>query len=478
VADLFNRGNPVTTQTASDGSVSVVDSAKQATQSYFDGLGNLTFNPLAPATPVKSDKPIVDPNTGIITYPNGDVKYVNGDLIKANGDIIREGTTYKTDGTRIFSDGVIEKPNGDFVFPPGYKADLAVSSTGRGLGQGLLSSDRATVELIANTPTAADIDKLLKDNPTPPAADPYAKTLSAIADFFTKPDPQTTNPAKSVVNGLIALREDFVNSVVEIAHAAQQFAKDPVGNTIDGVKGTGQSIAENFSNTIDGWKWVFTTDPKVVADSAKIYFDDVAKQELAKAEENPGAYAFRKARDVYTALLLDLIGGGAGTATKTAKVADELGDAAKLGNKIEDAVQPTKNVEPNSNLGAINDTKNVQVSQDANKGTLDLGSESFKSIDDLPSIDSRTSQRMLDDPLFHDFPRSVDVDIFNRPASVIRADGRQEFLAPGNINGTDGVFHITSDASQAIVHRNFIPASDWDRYSNRWKLPKINEIKP
>jgi hypothetical protein len=30
-----------------------------------------------------------------------------------------------------------------------------------------------------------------------------------------------------------------------------------------------------------------TTDPKAVAASAKIYFDDIAKQELAKAEENP-----------------------------------------------------------------------------------------------------------------------------------------------------------------------------------------------
>jgi hypothetical protein len=200
-------------------------------------------------------------------------------------------------------------------------------------------------------------------------------------------------------------------------------------------------------------------------------------------EEDPGAYAFRGARDLYITLATSLFGGSSSTLSKTAGAADNINDAAKLVNKVEnvadDVLPPTKKLEPTGNpAGAIDDTKTGQISQDANKGTPDLGSGSLKSIDDLPPIDSRTSQRMIEDPLFHDFPRSIDVDILNRPPSVIRPDGRQEFLAPGNINGTDGVFHITSNASQTIVHRNFVPANDWARYSNRWQLPKINDIKP
>jgi hypothetical protein len=171
--------------------------------------------------------------------------------------------------------------------------------------------------------------------------------------------------------------------------------------------------------------------------------------------------------------VLDLIGLGGDTLGKN-PIAD---DAANLGVKTGNGL-PT-NAEPTGNpAGAIDDTKTVQVSRDVSKGTPDLGSGSLKSIDDLPPIDSRTSQRMIEDPLFHDFPRSIDIDVLNRPPSVIRPDGRQEFLAPGNINGTDGVFHITSNASQTIVHRNFVPANDWNRYSNRWQLPKINDIKP
>ena len=39
-----------------------------------------------------------------------------------------------------------------------------------------------------------------------------------------------------------------------------------------------------------------------------------------------------------------------------------------------------------------------------------------------------------------------------------------------------GVFHITLDSEGTIVHRSFVPATDWERYSNRWGLPKIDDI--
>jgi hypothetical protein len=101
-----------------------------------------------------------------------------------------------------------------------------------------------------------------------------------------------------------------------------------LGNATYGVKGTVQSKIEDIKEQIDGWKWLATTDPKAVAASAKIYFDDIAKQELAKAEENPGAYVFRKGRDITAALLPDLMGGK--RTTKTTKVADELDDLKKV----------------------------------------------------------------------------------------------------------------------------------------------------
>jgi hypothetical protein len=77
-------------------------------------------------------------------------------------------------------------------------------------------------------------------------------------------------------------------------------------------------------------------------------------------EEDPGAYAFRGARDLYITLATSLFGGSSSTLSKTAGAADNINDAAKLVNKVEkvadDVLPPTKKLEPTGNpAGAIDD---------------------------------------------------------------------------------------------------------------------------
>jgi hypothetical protein len=48
LADIFNRGNPVATQTESDGSVTLVDKAKQDIQNAYDRSNDLVFKDPAP----------------------------------------------------------------------------------------------------------------------------------------------------------------------------------------------------------------------------------------------------------------------------------------------------------------------------------------------------------------------------------------------------------------------------------------------
>lgn len=58
---------------------------------------------------------------------------------------------------------------------------------------------------------------------------------------------------------------------------------------------------------------------------------------------------------------------------------------------------------------------------------------------------------------------------------MYRPDGRIEYLAHGSINGTDGIYHITT-RGDTIIHRTFIPASDWGRFSNVNGLPSLDKI--
>ncbi|OTN86772.1 LysM peptidoglycan-binding domain-containing protein, partial [Enterococcus faecium] len=78
------------------------------------------------------------------------------------------------------------------------------------------------------------------------------------------------------------------------------------------------------------------------------------------------------------------------------------------------------------------------------------------------------------DPLYHNFPKSLDGGILSKPL-VTRTDGRIEHLVRGAINGEKGVYHITVKGD-SIIHRAFIPESDWARFSKVNELPGLGEI--
>lgn len=76
--------------------------------------------------------------------------------------------------------------------------------------------------------------------------------------------------------------------------------------------------------------------------------------------------------------------------------------------------------------------------------------------------------------MYHDFPRTLDDFVLENP-NVYRPTGRIEYLAHGSINDTDGIYHITT-RGDTIIHRTFIPASDWSRFSSVNGLPPLDKI--
>lgn len=78
------------------------------------------------------------------------------------------------------------------------------------------------------------------------------------------------------------------------------------------------------------------------------------------------------------------------------------------------------------------------------------------------------------DPLYHDFPKNLDSDILSNPV-ITRMDGRIEHLAKGFVNGERGVYHITTKGD-SIIHRTFVPESDWTRFSQVNELPVFDSI--
>ena len=78
------------------------------------------------------------------------------------------------------------------------------------------------------------------------------------------------------------------------------------------------------------------------------------------------------------------------------------------------------------------------------------------------------------DDLYHNFPKLLDDFVLENP-NVSRADGRIEYLAHGSVNGSDGVYHITT-RNNTIIHRTFIPTSDWRRFSKINELPSLDKI--
>ena len=76
--------------------------------------------------------------------------------------------------------------------------------------------------------------------------------------------------------------------------------------------------------------------------------------------------------------------------------------------------------------------------------------------------------------LYHDFPKLLDKEILSHPV-LKRADGRCEFLARGSINGTEGVYHITTKGD-LITHRVFLSEKRWASFATNYGLPDINNI--
>ena len=84
---------------------------------------------------------------------------------------------------------------------------------------------------------------------------------------------------------------------------------------------------------------------------------------------------------------------------------------------------------------------------------------------------------MKKDPTAHNFPTSFDKQLLSQKPAVVRADGREEYLLTGSMNGKNGVYHITVRPSDnTIIHRVFIPSSDWARFSKANGLPSLNNI--
>jgi hypothetical protein len=75
---------------------------------------------------------------------------------------------------------------------------------------------------------------------------------------------------------------------------------------------------------------------------------------------------------------------------------------------------------------------------------------------------------------YHNFPRQLDRDILSNPV-LHRPDGRIEHLAHGSVNNVKGVYHITT-RGDTIIHRVFVPESDWARFSRIHGLPSLSDI--
>ena len=95
-------------------------------------------------------------------------------------------------------------------------------------------------------------------------------------------------------------------------------------------------------------------------------------------------------------------------------------------------------------------------------------------VEKLPQYEYSKSVIEKSDDLYHRFSSILDDFILENPV-VYRNDGRIEHLVHGKINGMDGVFHITTKGD-IIIHRTFIPSSDWARFSKVYGLPELSDI--
>ena len=54
--------------------------------------------------------------------------------------------------------------------------------------------------------------------------------------------------------------------------------------------------------------------------------------------------------------------------------------------------------------------------------------------------------------------------MINYGISMIRSDGRIEYMMKGSINSVDGVYHTTIRDGNYVIHKNFVPKEKWINY--------------
>mgnify|MGYP000069217628 CR=1 FL=1 len=78
---------------------------------------------------------------------------------------------------------------------------------------------------------------------------------------------------------------------------------------------------------------------------------------------------------------------------------------------------------------------------------------------------------------YHKTPVQFDKHIMTNGSMIKRNDGRIEYMIKGYVNGKEGVYHITVRDGNYVIHKDFIPKKDWNRFNIKNKLLDYNKIK-
>ncbi len=59
--------------------------------------------------------------------------------------------------------------------------------------------------------------------------------------------------------------------------------------------------------------------------------------------------------------------------------------------------------------------------------------------------------------------------------TVVRPDGRIEYVARGYISDKEGAFHITTKGNR-IIHRSFFEVKEWNKFIKNKDLPSFDQL--
>ncbi len=115
----------------------------------------------------------------------------------------------------------------------------------------------------------------------------------------------------------------------------------------------------------------------------------------------------------------------------------------------------------------------------ANPALLQIGRTTGQNLLPPPNYDLVYSQSVIEKAIepYHRTPVYFDLDMINYGTSMIRSDGRIEYMMKGSINGVDGVYHTTIRDGNYVIHKNFVPKEKWINYKDNHNLPEYNQIK-